>query len=434
MLATRPRGHDHEGREPSQAGGLRLAGLFSRYAGGGKLRTSHDSNDVAEQANPPVIMARVRAHGTLSDARGDGRRRGGDGHARRVGTPPTGADRFRVALKIRSRFAYFGRRGEQDSGPVSGSKAEPGTARRHRERPAWIGLALLVAAAFFMENLDGTIIATAAPRMARSFAVPSVELNVVITAYLLALGVFIPVSGWIADRFGARLVFSAAIALFTVSSGLCALSMSLGELTVSRVLQGMGGAMMVPVGRLVVLRAADKMDIIRVIAYLTWPALVAPVIAPVLGGAIVTYASWRWIFVLNLPLGLIALLVAVRIVPDLRARPCPPASTGVDSLLTGAGLGCLRLRARARHRGQRLMGRRRSGRRARDGADLVGGRPPAEDATSVVGPWGAAHRDVPVVEPGWLFLQGVDQCRAFPSGPDVPERIRLESSPRRACS
>jgi EmrB/QacA subfamily drug resistance transporter len=171
-----------------------------------------------------------------------------------------------------------------------------------------------------MENLDGTIIATAAPRMARSFGVPSVELNVVITAYLLALGVFIPVSGWIADRFGARVVFSGAIALFTVASGLCALSTSLGELTLTRVLQGIGGAMMVPVGRLVVLRAASKADIIRVIAYLTWPALVAPVIAPALGGAIVTYTSWRWIFVLNLPLGVVALVVAARIVPDLRAE------------------------------------------------------------------------------------------------------------------
>lgn len=178
----------------------------------------------------------------------------------------------------------------------------------------------MVAGAFFMENLDGTIIATAAPRMARSFGVPSVELNVVITAYLLALGVFIPVSGWIADRFGARVVFSGAIALFTVASGLCALSTSLGELTLTRVLQGIGGAMMVPVGRLVVLRAASKADIIRVIAYLTWPALVAPVIAPALGGAIVTYTSWRWIFVLNLPLGVVALVVAARIVPDLRAE------------------------------------------------------------------------------------------------------------------
>jgi MFS family permease len=209
--------------------------------------------------------------------------------------------------------------------------------RNGRERQVWRGLALLVAGAFFMENLDGTIIATAAPRMARSFGVPSVEINVAITAYLLALGVFIPVSGWIADRYGARLVFSGAIALFTVASGLCALSSNLGELTATRVLQGIGGAMMVPVGRLVVLRAADKADIIRVIAYLTWPALVAPVIAPALGGALVTYASWRWIFVLNLPLGLLGMAIGARIVPDLR----PGKTKSLDwrgFALTGVGL------------------------------------------------------------------------------------------------
>ena len=142
-----------------------------------------------------------------------------------------------------------------------------------------------------MENLDGTIIATAAPRMAQSFHVPSGELNVVIAAYLLALGVFIPVSGWLADRFGARKVLSGAITVFTLASALCALSTSLAELTATRLLQGIGGAMMVPVGRLVVLRVARKADIIRVIAYLTWPALVAPVVAPALGGVLVTYAS-----------------------------------------------------------------------------------------------------------------------------------------------
>ncbi len=241
-------------------------------------------------------------------------------------------------MRKRSTFGRLGGGGAQDLGGVGEGQEAPRKARTRGERPVWTGLALLVAGAFFMENLDGTIIATAAPRMARSFGVPSVELNVVITAYLLALGVFIPVSGWIADRFGARLVFSGAIALFTVSSGLCALSANLGELTVARVLQGMGGAMMVPVGRLVVLRAARKADIIRVIAYLTWPALVAPVVAPALGGALVTYASWRWIFVLNLPLGLIALYIAVRIVPDLR----PDRAERLDWLgfaLTGAGLG-----------------------------------------------------------------------------------------------
>lgn len=204
--------------------------------------------------------------------------------------------------------------------------------------PAWRNLALLVAGAFFMENLDGTIIATAAPRMAASFHVPAGELNLVIAAYLLALGIFIPVSGWIADRFGARLVFCGAIAVFTLASVLCARSTSLVELTATRLLQGIGGALMVPVGRLVVLRGAEKADIIRVIAYLTWPALVAPVVAPALGGAIVTYASWRWIFLVNVPLGLVALVVAFRIVPDVRtARPA-----GLDwqgFVLTGLGLG-----------------------------------------------------------------------------------------------
>src|ERR1700679_211839 len=120
--------------------------------------------------------------------------------------------------------------------------------------PPWRGLALLVAGAFFMENLDGTIVSTAAPRMADSFGVAAVQLNITITAYLLTLGVLIPVSGWVADRFGAQRIFAAAIAIFTVASGLCALSTNLPELTATRVLQGVGGAMMVPVGRLVVLR------------------------------------------------------------------------------------------------------------------------------------------------------------------------------------
>jgi EmrB/QacA subfamily drug resistance transporter len=184
--------------------------------------------------------------------------------------------------------------------------------------PAWRGLALLVAGAFFMENLDGTIISTAAPRMAQSFGVPAVQLNITITAYLLTLGVLIPVSGWVADRYGARTIFAAAIAIFTVASGLCALSTSLPELTATRVLQGVGGAMMVPVGRLVVLRRTDKADLINAIAYLTWPALAAPVIAPALGGVLTTYASWRWIFVVNLPLGVAAFAVTLRIVPNVR--------------------------------------------------------------------------------------------------------------------
>jgi EmrB/QacA subfamily drug resistance transporter len=209
--------------------------------------------------------------------------------------------------------------------------------RSHRP---WRGAALLVAGAFFMENLDGTIIATAAPRMARSLEVRPVDLNVVITAYLLTLAVFIPVSGWLADRVGARTVFAAAIAVFTVASGLCALSTSLGELTAVRILQGVGGAMMVPVGRLVVLRSTTRAELIDAIAYLTWPALAAPVIAPAVGGVLTTYATWRWIFVINLPLGVVAFVITWRVVPNLRDGG-HAALDWQGFLLTGIGLAAL---------------------------------------------------------------------------------------------
>jgi EmrB/QacA subfamily drug resistance transporter len=211
---------------------------------------------------------------------------------------------------------------------------------RTRTRHPWRGVALLVAGAFFMENLDGTIIATAAPRMAGSLGVRPVDLNIVITAYLLTLSVFIPVSGWLADRFGARTVFGTAIAVFTVASGLCAISTSLGELTAVRVLQGIGGAMMVPVGRLVVLRKTTPAELIDAFAYLTWPALAAPVIAPALGGVLTTYASWRWIFVINLPLGVAALLVTARIVPNLPHVDRTPLDWQ-GFALTGVGLATL---------------------------------------------------------------------------------------------
>jgi EmrB/QacA subfamily drug resistance transporter len=164
-------------------------------------------------------------------------------------------------------------------------------------------VALLVAGAFFMENLDGTVIATALPQMAQTFRVSPVDLNLGMTAYMLTLAVFIPVSGWVADRLGARAVFSAAIALFTFASILCGISNGLWQFTASRILQGIGGAMMVPVGRLVVLRITEKKDLMRSIAYITWPGLVAPVVGPPVGGFITTYSSWRWIFFLNVPLG-----------------------------------------------------------------------------------------------------------------------------------
>src|SRR5580700_7838049 len=181
-----------------------------------------------------------------------------------------------------------------------------------------LAIALLVAGAFFMENLDGTVIATAMPQMARSFGASPVDLNIGMTAYLLALAVFIPISGWLADRFGARTIFGGAIGLFTASSVLCGLSNGLWEFTAARVLQGLGGAMMVPVGRLVVLRTTAKQDLLRSIAYITWPGLAAPILGPPVGGFITTYASWRWIFFLNVPLGLLGIVLALSLIPKSR--------------------------------------------------------------------------------------------------------------------
>ena len=152
------------------------------------------------------------------------------------------------------------------------------------------GMALLVACAFFMEILDATIIAPAIPLIAGSFGVEAVDVNVAISAYMVTVAVLIPATGWMADRFGVRRVFVAAIAVFTIASIGCAASVSLPMLVGMRVLQGIGGAMMVPVGRLAVLRYSDKSDLVRAIALLTWPALAAPVIAPALGGAIATFA------------------------------------------------------------------------------------------------------------------------------------------------
>ena len=177
--------------------------------------------------------------------------------------------------------------------------------------------ALLVAGAFFMEFIDGTVIATALPDMAKSFGVQAVDLNIGISAYLITLAVLIPASGWIADRFGARKVFTLALAIFTLASVLCGLSESLESFVAMRILQGIGGALMVPVGRLAVLRTTPKHQLITAIATLTWPALVAPIIGPPLGGFITSYANWRWIFFINVPLGILAIALALRFIPDI---------------------------------------------------------------------------------------------------------------------
>ena len=198
-------------------------------------------------------------------------------------------------------------------------------------------IALLVASTFFMENLDATVIATSLPAMARDFGSAPAHLSVGVSAYLVALTVFIPISGWAADRFGARRIFSTAIIVFTLASLLCAASQSVASFTAARILQGIGGAMMVPVGRLVVMRETPKEGVVRAIAILTWPALVAPILGPPLGGWISTHWSWRWIFVLNLPLGAAALAAALALIqngPAQRQR-----FDIVGFVLSGSGFG-----------------------------------------------------------------------------------------------
>ena len=187
-----------------------------------------------------------------------------------------------------------------------------------------IGVALLVAVTFFMENLDATIIATALPQMARDFAQNPVDLNIGISAYLLAVAVFIPLSGWVAERFGARLVFAGAIGLFTLASWLCGLAPNLETFVAARVLQGIAGALMVPVGRMVVLRTTEKQDLVKMLAVITWPGLVAPVLGPPIGGLIVTHWSWPWIFYLNIPLGVLAMAAAWWLIPASRCSDVRP--------------------------------------------------------------------------------------------------------------
>ncbi len=175
-----------------------------------------------------------------------------------------------------------------------------------------------------MENLDATIIATGLPRMARNFGTSAVAVNIGITAYLLTLAVFIPLSGWTATRFGERRVFASAILIFTAASVLCAGSRTLPLFTMSRVLQGIGGSMMVPVGRLMVIRASTKAQLLKAVAYTIWPALVAPILGPPVGGWILSFASWPWMFLLNVPIGITLFALALKVVRRDEARAAEP--------------------------------------------------------------------------------------------------------------
>jgi len=177
---------------------------------------------------------------------------------------------------------------------------------------------LVVATGLFMENLDATVLATSLPAIAKDLHSNPIHLKLALTTYLLALAVFIPASGWMADRFGAKNVFRAAMVVFSAGSIACGLSTDLGSLVAARILQGMGGAMMAPVGRLIVLRTIPRGDIINAIAWLTVPALVGPVLGPPLGGFITTYFNWRWIFWINIPVALLGIALITRFIPDTR--------------------------------------------------------------------------------------------------------------------
>src|ERR1700726_712495 len=183
---------------------------------------------------------------------------------------------------------------------------------------------LIVGGAQFMHQFDGAVIATALPSMAASLHEDPVRLNLAITTYLLALAVFVPVSGWMADRFGAKRVFTLAIVVFTVSSVLCGIAHSLIELVLYRVLQGLGGAMMTPVGRVIVIKSVPKLQLVQAMNYITIPAVLGPLLGPSVGGFIVTYFSWPWIFFINLPIGLGGILAVHLFIPDVHAEKVPP--------------------------------------------------------------------------------------------------------------
>lgn len=201
-------------------------------------------------------------------------------------------------------------------------------------------LPLILAVALFMEQMDSTVIATSLPAIARDIGTSPVALKLALTTYLVALAIFIPISGWMADRIGAKHVFRAAIGVFVVGSVACAASASLEAFVLSRFLQGMGGAMMTPVGRLVLVRATPKEKLVSAMAWLTIPALIGPLFGPPLGGFITTFFSWHWIFIVNVPIGIAGIWLAGRVLPDFPARETGPLDLAGFTLsaLAAAGL------------------------------------------------------------------------------------------------
>lgn len=196
---------------------------------------------------------------------------------------------------------------------------------------------MIIGCALFMELIDATAVLTALPQMARDFAEPSVRMNLVVSLYLLAVALFVPVSGWAADRFGPRRVFISAIVLFTLASVACACSGSLLQLSLARLAQGAAGAMMVPVGQVILLRWSARENLLRAMSYLTIPALIGPILGPPLGGLLVTLLSWQWIFLINLPIGVFGVLLVLRYIPDYPGAHRQPLDV-TGFALSGGGL------------------------------------------------------------------------------------------------
>ncbi len=206
--------------------------------------------------------------------------------------------------------------------------------------PRYALTALIVACALLMENIDGTVISTSLPAIARDLHEDPIALKLALTSYLLALAVFIPASGWVADKFGTRIVFRAAIVVFTAGSILCGLSSSLGGFIAARVIQGTGGAMMVPVGRLLLLRSVERRDLVKAMAYLTIPALLGPMLGPPVGGFITTYFHWRYIFWINVPIGILGVTLVTIFIENIKDADVRPLDVP-GFFLSGIGLASL---------------------------------------------------------------------------------------------
>lgn len=209
-----------------------------------------------------------------------------------------------------------------------------------RAAPNFRVIAMIVASAMLMENVDATVLATALPTMARDFGVDAPAMSIALTSYLLSLAIFIPASGRMADSFGSRTVFRSAIAVFVIGSILCAFAPTLPFLVLARLLQGIGGAMMMPVGRLVLMRSVDRKDMVSAMSWLLVPALIGPIVGPPLGGFIVTYLDWRWIFYINVPIGIIGMIFVSIYIDEVKGKAAGPFDT-LGFILSGISLGSM---------------------------------------------------------------------------------------------